>query len=54
KERKGKTPKEKDMPLDDDEPGEDSQPPSPPPPLPTTTTTTAAISEPIAIATAEI
>ncbi|CAF4248513.1 unnamed protein product, partial [Rotaria magnacalcarata] len=49
KERKGKTPKEKDMPLDDDEPGEDSQPSSPPPP-----TTTAVISEPTAIVTAEI
>ncbi|CAF2180300.1 unnamed protein product [Rotaria magnacalcarata] len=49
KERKGKTPKEKDTPLDDDEPGEDSQPSSPPPP-----TTTAVISEPTAIVAAEI
>jgi hypothetical protein len=31
KERKGKTPREKETPLDDDEAGEDSQPSSPPP-----------------------
>ena len=30
KERKGKPSKEKETPLDDDEPGEDSQPSSPP------------------------
>jgi len=52
KERKGKVPKEKGVPLDDDEAGEDSQPSSPqPPPAPAPTSEPESAPEPTPVIT---